>query len=81
MSMGINEIIQRRVKDIELLHEMQQSETIPVIKWTWEYHINLNFTIINELVKGNLKIVEAYQYEIRRSTRALQNYLTAPYNN
>jgi hypothetical protein len=79
--MNITSIIATRIKDIELLHEMQQSETIPEIKMVWEYHININMAIINELMKRNLKIVEAYQYEIRRSTKVLQQYLIAPYNN
>lgn len=79
--MSINSTIENRITDIELLHEMMQSESNQIIKWTWEYHINLNIAIINSLVLGKLEIANAMLYEIRRSTKMLQEYLTAPYNN
>ena len=71
---NIEQIIQRRINDINLLGKAIIEEEIPELKLVWEYQINLNFEIIGALMRNDTEPTKAYIEEIIRSTTLSESY-------
>jgi len=71
---NIEQIIQRRINDINLLGKAIIEEEIPELKLVWEYQINLNFEIIDALMRNDKFLAEMYIEEIIRSTTLSESY-------
>ncbi len=74
MKTDIEQIIQRRINDINLLGKAIIEEEIPELKLVWEYQINLNFEIIDALMRNDKNLAEIYIEEIIRSTTLSESY-------
>ena len=74
MKTDIEQIIQRRINDINLLGKAIIEEEIPELKLVWEYQINLNFEIIDALMRNDKFLAEMYIEEIIRSTTLSELY-------
>lgn len=74
MKTDIEQIIQRRINDIHLLGKAIIEEEIPELKLVWEYQINLNFEIIDALMRNDKFLAEMYIEEIIRSTTLSESY-------
>lgn len=74
MKTNIEQIIQRRINDINLLGKAIIEEEIPELKLVWEYQINLNFEIIDALMRNDKFLAEMYIEEIIRSTTLSESY-------
>lgn len=74
MKTNIEQIIQRRINDINLLGKAIIEEEIPELKLVWEYQINLNFEIIDALMHNDKFLAEMYIEEIIRSTKKAEEY-------
>ena len=74
MKTDIEQIIQRRINDINLLGKAIIEEEIPELKLVWEYQINLNFEIIDALMRNDKFLAEMYIEEIIRSTTLSESY-------
>ena len=74
MKTDIEQIIQRRINDINLLGKAIIEEEIPELKLVWEYQINLNFEIIDALMRNDNDIANKYIEEIIRSTTLSESY-------
>jgi len=70
----IEQIIQRRINDINLLGKAIIEEEIPELKLVWEYQINLNFEIIDALMRNDKFLAKMYIEEIIRSTTLSESY-------
>jgi len=70
----IEQIIQRRINDINLLGKAIIEEEIPELKLVWEYQINLNFEIIDALMRNDNYLADTYIEEIIRSTTLSESY-------
>ena len=70
----IEQIIQRRINDINLLGKAIIEEEIPELKLVWEYQINLNFAIIDALMRNDKNLANIYIEEIIRSTTLSELY-------
>jgi len=71
---NIEQIIQRRINDINLLGKAIIEEEIPELKLVWEYQINLNFEIIDALMRNDKFLAKMYIEEIIRSTTLSESY-------
>ena len=71
---NIEQIIQRRINDINLLGKAIIEEEIPELKLVWEYQINLNFEIIDALMRNDKNLANIYIEEIIRSTTLSESY-------
>lgn len=74
MKTNIEQIIQRRINDINLLGKAIIEEEIPELKLVWEYQINLNFEIIDALMRNDKFLAKMYIEEIIRSTTLSESY-------
>ena len=74
MKTDIEQIIQRRINDINLLGKAIIEEEIPELKLVWEYQINLNFEIIDALMRNDKNLANIYIEEIIRSTTLSESY-------
>ncbi len=74
MRTDIEQIIQRRINDINLLGKAIIEEEIPELKLVWEYQINLNLEIIDALMRNDKFLAEMYIEEIIRSTTLSELY-------
>ena len=74
MKTDIEQIIQRRINDINLLGKAIIEEEIPELKLVWEYQINLNFEIIDALMRNDKNLANIYVEEIIRSTTLSESY-------
>ena len=74
MKTDIEQIIQRRINDINLLGKAIIEEEIPELKLVWEYQINLNFEIIDALMRNDKNLANIYIEEIIRSTQRSEIY-------
>ena len=74
MKTNIEQIIQRRINDINLLGKAIIEEEIPELKLVWEYQINLNLEIIDALMRNDNDLADAYIKEIIRSTTLSKSY-------
>ena len=76
MKTNIEQIIQRRINDINLLGKAIIEEEIPELKLVWEYQINLNLEIIDALMRNDKNLANIYIEEIIRSTKKAEEYRT-----
>lgn len=74
MKTDIEQIIQRRINDINLLRKAIIEEEIPELKLVWEYQIKLNFEIIDALMRNDKNLANMYIEEIIRSTTLSESY-------
>lgn len=74
MKTDIEQIIKRRINDINLLGKAIIEEEIPELKLVWEYQINLNFEIIDALMRNDKFLAKMYIEEIIRSTTLSELY-------
>ena len=74
MKTDIEQIIQRRINDINLLGKAIIEEEIPELKLVWEYQINLNLEIIDALMRNDKNLANIYIEEIIRSTTLSESY-------